>query len=197
MRLTEAGYFELPPGRLAAVVTYLEMRQPPDSSGGGASGSTGFSVHRAEHAGLDWYRRLFRAIGEDWLWFSRLRMSDAELAAILHDPAVDLLVLDGDRGLIELDRRRFPEIEIVFCGVAAGMIGKGAGRVLIEQAIEVAFSYRPERLWLHTCTLDHPRALDFYRKAGFVPYRRGIEIMDDPRITGDLPKSAAPGIPLL
>ncbi|MCY4565611.1 MAG: GNAT family N-acetyltransferase, partial [Gammaproteobacteria bacterium] len=53
------------------------------------------------------------------------------------------------------------------------------------------------RLWVHTCTFDHPGALDFYIRTGFVPYRRQIEVADDPRITGVLPRSAAPQVPLL
>jgi GNAT superfamily N-acetyltransferase len=76
-------------------------------------------------------------------------------------------------------------------------IGKGAGRFLIQHAIREAFRLQPQRLFLHTCTLDHPGALTFYRKAGFRPYKRAIEVAPDPRLNGIVPGSAAPQIPIL
>ena len=54
-----------------------------------------------------------------------------------------------------------------------------------------------ERVWVHTCTLDHPKALDFYRAQGFEPYARAIETFADPRLAGLLPADVAPQIPLL
>ncbi|WP_369677242.1 hypothetical protein, partial [Klebsiella pneumoniae] len=53
------------------------------------------------------------------------------------------------------------------------------------------------RVWVHTCTLDHPGALGFYRRSGFVPYQRTIETFVDPRSSGVLPADAAPHYPLL
>ena len=102
-----------------------------------------------------------------------------------------------DGGLLEFDRRQFPDIELSFFGVTPALIGKGAGRALLEHCLPLAWEYNPQRIWLHTCTSDHPGALAFYRKAGFVPYKRAIEIADDPRLTGDVPRDAAPHIPLL
>ena len=192
------GYHDLPPGKLAAVVTYMEMRTP--SAMAEAATTSEFQIRRVTQPDLNWYRRLYRRIGESWLWFSRLRMSDAELRAVLDDPAIDVFVLsfDGeDHGLLELDRRRMPDIEITFFGVTTEMIGKGAGRALLAHALPLAWEYRPRRVWLHTCTSDHPTALAFYMKFGFVPYQRAIEIEDDPRVTGEMPRSAAPHVPIV
>ncbi len=71
------GYTDLPPGKLAAVVTYLEMRTPQPAKA--STTMSDFEIRREEKPDLDWYRNLFRQIGEPWLWFSRLRMSDDEL----------------------------------------------------------------------------------------------------------------------
>ena len=192
------GYYDLPPGKIAAVVTYLEMRTPPPVSPTPATSE--FAVRRVLRPDLDWYRELYRRIGEPWLWFSRLRMSDDELRAILHDPAVDVFALSdagADHGLLEFDRRCFPEIELSFFGVTPGLIGRGAGRALLQHCLPLAWEQQPKRVWLHTCTSDHPGALAFYRKAGFLPYKRALEIADDPRITGALPRTAAPHVPIL
>ena len=53
------------------------------------------------------------------------------------------------------------------------------------------------RVWVHTCTLDHPRALSFYLQAGFVAYERAVEVADDPRLTGEAPRTAAPHVPVI
>jgi GNAT superfamily N-acetyltransferase len=192
------GYTDLPPGKLASVVTYLEMRTP--CSFAPRPGAPEFAIRRVTSADLDWYRALFRKIGEEWLWFSRLRMSDAELRAVLDDPAVDVFVLSDDNedcGLLEFDRRHMPDIELSFFGVTKEMIGKGAGRALLEHGLPRMWAYNPERIWVHTCTSDHPSAVAFYQKMGFVPYKRAIEIADDPRATGELPRTAGKHVPVV
>jgi len=194
----EDGYTELPPGKIAVVVTYLEMRTPPAAW---PPTSSEFNIRRVERPELEWYRRLFREIGEPWLWFSRLRLRDDELRAILSDPAVDFFALsqDGrDQGLLEFDCRNFPDIEVAFFGVTPALIGTGAGHALLGHGLKLEWEqHQPRRVWLHTCTADHPSALRFYQKMGFVPYKRAIEIADDPRLTGEMPSDAAPHVPLI
>ena len=191
------GYTDLPPGKLANVVTYLEMRTPPPAA---AATPAEFAIRLVKQPDLDWYRALYRRIGEPWLWFSRLRMPDDELRALLDDPEIDVFALSyrgEDHGLLEFDRRRMPDIEIAFFGVTPEMIGKGAGRALLLHCLPLAWEHKPQRIWLHTCTSDHPSALGFYRRFGFVPYKRAVEIEDDPRVTGEMPRSAAPHVPIV
>jgi GNAT superfamily N-acetyltransferase len=191
------GYTALPPGKLASVVTYLEMTEPPPAS---TPDARHFTLQPIDRSDLNGYRDLFRRIGSRWLWGSRLRLSDAELAAILSNPSVDVLQLihdDRPAGLLELDRTRPPEVEISFFGIVEELIGRGAGRYLMAQALQLAWTGGTRRVWLHTCSLDHPRALEFYMRAGFRPYARALEVWDDPRLTGVLPREAAPHVPLL
>ena len=77
------------------------------------------------------------------------------------------------------------------------MVGTGAGRYLMNRTLERAWTRDVERVWVHTCNLDHPAALPFYMRTGFEPYKREIEIYDDPRLNGLQPQSATPGIPIL
>lgn len=194
MRLRLHGYTDLPAGTIAALVTYLEMRQRPALP---AVTRDGWSL--ASLAGdVPRYRTLFRRVGEPWLWFSRLIMSDDGLRAILDDPRVQALALhvDGrDIGLLELDFRKSGECELAFFGVAPEAIGQGWGRVLMSEAIRRAWEAPIGRLWVHTCTIDHPRALGFYIRSGFRPYKRAVEIADDPRLRGYLALTAAPHLP--
>ncbi len=196
------GYTDIPPGKLAAVVTYLEITSievhPEPQLPGGTT------LRASAQPQPAWYRELFRAVGGPWLWSSRLQASDEELVAILHHPRVQLFVLEQDGnpvGLLELDFRQISEVELSFLGVTPDCIGKGAGRYLMEFALyRVGRHHKQERLrrfWVHTCSLDHPAALSFYLKAGFVAYKRAIEVFDDPRLIGLLPPGSAPQIPLI
>jgi GNAT superfamily N-acetyltransferase len=109
------------------------------------------------------------------------------------------MMKDGERaGILELDFASTPgECEIAFFGVTPKAIGSGAGRYLMNEAIARAWSRPITRLWVHTCTHDHPSALAFYIRSGFTPYQRMIEIHDDPRVQGHLPETASPHIPLI
>ena len=87
------------------------------------------------------------------MWFSRLQMADAELAAIIRSPMVEVhaLVHEGrDKGLLELDFREAGQCELAFFGVTADLIGGAAGRWLMNRALELAWS-RPvtRRLGAH------------------------------------------------
>src|SRR5262249_47050288 len=97
---------------------------------------------------------------------------------------------------LELDFRCDGECELAFLGVAPKQVGTGAGRWLINRAIELAWSRPIRRFWVHTCTLDHPQASAFYIRSGFSPFRQQIEINDDPRLDGTLPRHAAPQVPI-
>jgi GNAT superfamily N-acetyltransferase len=208
MTLTD-GYGDVPPGKIAAVVTSLEMLAPAlsraEAEARNASVADRFAFRHVERPDPDWYRDLFKRVGEPWLWFSRLTMPTPELKEIIHDPRVDVFALwsgTGDRaeGLLELDFRVDDECELSFFGVTTPMIGTGAGRFMMNHAIARAWSHpaRPiRRFWLHTCSLDHPSALAFYTRSGFVAYRRQIEIADDPRLTGRASRTAAPHVPII
>ncbi|QOZ79582.1 GNAT family N-acetyltransferase [Bradyrhizobium sp. CCBAU 53351] len=191
------GYSDILAGKIAAVVTHLEMTVPParrDDPPGA------WSLRKVDTPALDWYRDLFRRVGEDWLWFSRARMTDTDLAAIIHAPDVEIYALtaDGsDEGLLELDFREPGQCELAYFGVTSGLIGTGAARFLMNRALERAWSRDVRRVWVHTCTLDHPSAVAFYQRSGFRPFRRQIEIADDPRLDGTARRDAARHVPII
>jgi GNAT superfamily N-acetyltransferase len=196
-----AGYSPLPPGMIANVVTSLEMTERPAPKPPRPA-SPGLTLVRWERPEIEPYRALYRRIGTDWLWFSRLFMDDGELGAILTDPGVEVYGLretggDQDIGLLELDFRRPGQCEIAFFGVVPQATGTGAGRFLMERAIELAWARPIRRFWVHTCTFDHPAALGFYQRSGFRPYAVMVEVHGDPRLTGHLPRDAAPHVPLI
>ncbi len=191
------SYEKVADGELAAVVTFLEMRESPRA----VVPPSPLSLRRIEYPRPDDYRELFRKVGARWLWFSRLVMDDAALAAIIQHPAVELFtVVDeggSEVGMLELDYREPGECELSFVGLVPELSGQGHGRWLLAEAISRAWREGVSRVHVHTCTLDHPAALSAYRRAGFVPYRRSVERFPDPRLLGFLPRDCAPQIPLI
>ncbi|RZM05860.1 MAG: GNAT family N-acetyltransferase, partial [Sphingomonas sp.] len=146
-------------------------------------------------------RTLFARVGAPWLWFSRLTMTDAALAAIIHDAGIAVhAVVDRagiEIGMVELDRRAPGVCEISYFGLVPELAGQGHGRWLMAETLARAWAKGVERVWLHTCTLDHPAALGFYRAQGFEATKRTIETFPDPRALGLLPMASAPQIPYL
>lgn len=192
------GYHPLLPGKVAVVVTSLEMTARPALRPEIAEPR--WTLRREELPDPAWYRDLFARMGRDWLWFSRLAMGEGELLSILRSPQVQVYALevDGrDEGLLELDFRTPGECELAFFAVGSELQGVGAGRWLMNRGIEQAWAQPIRRFWVHTCTLDHPNALGFYQRSGFRPFRRQVEVADDPRLTGKLPRDASPQTPIL
>jgi GNAT superfamily N-acetyltransferase len=157
---------------MTITTTYLEMlshkhRDIP-------APAEGVTVIHARKPTIAWYRFLYDAVGRDWDWTSRKKLSDADLARIIHDPRdeVHVLFVDGvPAGFAELDRRTPGEIELVQFGLVPEFIGRGLGRFFLQWTVDKAWSYSPNRFWLHTCTRDHPAAIPNYLKAGFTIYK--------------------------
>ena len=193
------GFHDIPRGRVAAVVTHLEMRRPPALRT--PCFPEGVILREVTAPDATWYRDLFTRVGgQDWLWFSRLGLAQDALQAILDDPGVRVFAVEKAgraEGLLELDFREAGACELAYFGLTAALIGKGVGRALMDVAINTAWGEEIERFHVHTCTLDSPQALGFYLRSGFTPLRQQIEIAPDPRLIGALPRSAGPHVPIL
>jgi GNAT superfamily N-acetyltransferase len=160
-----------------STVTYLEMQSAPERSPV-PSPAVKHAVLRSDKTSVAFYRYLFDNIGEDYNWTDVRLMSDEDLADVLNDENVDMFVLyvDGEpAGFAQLDRRTDNDIELLYFGIMPHFIGRRLGPWLLDWTIRHAWSLGPDRVWLHTCDLDHPRALPMYQKAGFNVYDQQIE----------------------
>lgn len=189
---------QIPAGQVATIVTSLEMRDRPKLR---PMPSSELRLVRWPSPDPGKYRALFRRVGEPWLWFSRLVLPDDDLTAIIADPRVHVFAV-ADRagievGMLELDFRESGQCELAYFGLVPELAGRGHGRWLMAQALAMAWTRDVARVWVHTCSLDHPAALGFYRAQGFTPFARAVETFPDPRLTGHLPREAAPHIPIL
>jgi GNAT superfamily N-acetyltransferase len=154
-------------------VYYLEMLTPSHRLV--PAPRSGLTVAHIQSPTVPYYRMLYDAVGKQFHWLSRRKMSDDALAAILSDSRNELHVLHIDgtpAGFAELDRRQPDEIELVQFGLTSEFIGLGLGKWFLQWTIDKAWSYGPRRFWLHTCTLDHAAALPNYIKAGFTLFKQ-------------------------
>ncbi len=159
--------------QVEVTVYYLEMLAPSHRSI--PAPRDGLTVLHVQSPAVPYYRSLYNAVGKDFYWLSRRKMSDEALAAILDNPRNELHVLHVDgspAGFAELDRRHAQEIELVQFGLTHDFIGQGLGKWFLQWTIDKAWGYQPTRFWLHTCTLDHVAALPNYTKAGFSLFKQ-------------------------
>ena len=161
------------PKRIATVVTFLEMGAKPTVILPTPKGK--IAILRAEHPPVHFYRYLYDTIGKDYYWVDRKKLDDEKLAAILHDPLVELYVLHvngNPGGMAELDFRKKDIAQLAYFGLMPEFIGRGLGFFFLHQANLLAWAKPITKLLVNTCTLDHPRALALYQRAGYAAYSR-------------------------
>ncbi len=170
---------------MEATRTYLELTRPDQFRPAFGDFPT-LAVARVRRGGAspELYRLLYRTVGAGFRWRDRWNWSDAEIHAHLARPEITLFVATRDDALVGwYELRRVPEdgsMEIAYFGLVPEAIGQGLGKHLLSCAVRDAWALGATRVWLHTCTLDHPHALPNYRARGFAPYRTEIYTVDSP-----------------
>lgn len=183
-------------GCYRSIVTYFEMRPPvyvpmPEPP------RPGVSARRWREPDVDEYLDLFHRIGAQWLWYGRLTAERGAIARLIRadDYEIWRLWVAGEiAGLGEFDRSQPGEVKIEYFGLMPAYIGAGLGSFLLRTLLHEAARPGVERIWLHTCTEDHPRAPEVYRHFGFRAYAEEVEWVHDPRLRGLLPRDAGPHV---
>lgn len=121
------------------------------------------------------YLKLYESVGVRWLWYERSELPINELQSLIGAPQVSIhsLRYQGQlAGYCELRKDSDGTTQILYFGLIPGFIGMGLGRYFLDWTVRHAFESGPKRVRVHTCSLDHPRALNTYISAGFREYRR-------------------------
>jgi ribosomal protein S18 acetylase RimI-like enzyme len=172
------------PGCIDVTITHLEATSPPGPARPPMP-ALKLAMLRVDRISVPYFRYLYAEIGRDWIWHERRLLDDATLAARFEDPGVQVHVLHvgGEPGgYVELDMRRLPaEAELAFFGLRGALTGRGVGRWLLDWAMREMWRTEPRRLYVNTCTLDHPAALPLYQKLGFRPFAQERKTILDPR----------------
>ncbi|HEX3233202.1 MAG TPA: GNAT family N-acetyltransferase [Gemmatimonadales bacterium] len=160
--------------------TYLEMGSPGELR----ATATPVPAPRVERIGeclVSFFRYLYAEVGRAFHWVDRLGWTDAMVESHLASPAISLWLLTwqaAPAGYFELRQHADGSAEIAYFGLLPDYIGRGWGKFLLTEAVRAAWSLNPTRVWIHTCTLDHPAALPNYVRRGFKPVREEIYSAD-------------------
>lgn len=143
-------------------------------------------------------RFLYTAVGGDHHWQDRLGWTWSQWMAWLARPEVETWVAyqsGTPAGYFELEAQEGGSVEIVYFGLLPAFTGRGLGGYLLTQAAHRAFALSPgvKRVWVHSCTLDHPDAVAAYQARGFVVFKEeeaDLTLPEDP--PGPWPGAARP-----
>ncbi len=177
--------------RRLVTTTYLEMNDPSELRPSKVEAPP-FRLVRVEIPCPELNRFLYAAVGAAWLWYSRLPWNRARWMAWLDRPELETWVayVSGTpAGYFELEKQAGDKVELVYFGLLPAFVGKGLGGALLTAAGRRAWEMGAARVWVHTCDLDHPRALRNYEARGFRVYRTDREPEEIP----DGPLEAWPG----
>jgi len=140
--------------------TYLEMIDPAQLRPKGW-GDDRLTIREATTPQWRFNRFLYEAVGADWQWTDKQSWTDADWQEYVEDPNLRTFGMyhDGSpAGYYELLTDE-TGIEIAYLGLLPAFVGRGLGGPLLTHALQTAWQARPTRVWLHTCTLDHPAAI--------------------------------------
>jgi GNAT superfamily N-acetyltransferase len=158
------------------VRTYLEMTSP-DQLRAALREPPAPRIERLEQCTVDLFQFLYREVGRAYHWTDRLGWSDREIQEYLATPGVSVWLMSWEEspaGYFELRNHDDGSVEIAYFGLLPEYVGRGWGKYLLTRAVQAAWALGPSRIWLHTCTLDHPAALPNYLKRGFRPVRKEV-----------------------
>ncbi len=119
-------------------------------------------------------RFFYTAVGGRWYWFERLPWTWARWMDYLDRPELDtwvLAVAGQPAGYFELEQQAGGSVEVVYFGLLPDFTGQGLGGWLLSEAVRRAWALSARRVWLHTCSHDHPAALAHYQARGFRLFR--------------------------
>lgn len=132
----------------------------------------GYYIKQLKNLDAETYLKMYSGIGEGYNWTDRLFMDKNELLQIINHEEVYIFGFyenDNFVGYCELDYRFKSKVEMVYFGLIPNYQGKGVGKLLLNSMLNIAWDLQPspEKVWLTTCDLDHPSALNNYLKRGF------------------------------
>ena len=158
-------------------VYYLQMHSPAELVPGGDAPGLLITEARVKQWPLN--RFLYQYVGGPWDWKDKLSWSEPQWQAYAEADDLRTWVAYSEgspAGYFELQKQPGNEVEIKYFGLAQAFIGKGLGGKLLTSAIEQAWAWgEVSRVWVHTCSLDHPGALANYQARGLQLYKTELE----------------------
>jgi GNAT superfamily N-acetyltransferase len=143
----------------------------------------GLRIERAEIPCPELNRFFYASVGGDLFWVDRLAWTYDEWKAWLDRPELETWIgsVSGTpAGYFEIERQAEGSVEIAYFGLLPQFVGRGLGGALLSRAVERAWELGADRVWLHTCSLDHPSALAAYQARGFRIFQTETAVREMP-----------------
>ena len=113
----------------------------------------------------------YKQIGADHYWRDRLIWSDKEWLKYSQNKNLETHIIKKAEDLVGFYEQEYHpgsnEVELINMGILKEFRGLKLGSTLLNHAIASASRKNPNRMWVHTCSLDHKHALQNYRSKGF------------------------------
>ena len=137
--------------------------------------SESFSIKEEDKNNFALNKFFYKQIGKKHEWVDRLIWQDKNWIDYVSNENLKTLILRKEKDIVGYFELLFDnnECEIAYLGILEEYIGKGYGGFLLSEAIRLGFTYS-RRIWVHTCSLDHPNALENYKSRGMKIFKTEI-----------------------
>ena len=140
--------------------------------------SEDYIVNLIEPTDFQLNKFFYKNIGKKHKWIDRLIWSEENWIKYVSSKNVKTFVLKNNKDLvgffeliIHFEKK---EVEIAYFGILEEYQNKKLGSFLLTDAIKKSFQENAERVWLHTCSLDHKNALNNYLARGMKIFKSEI-----------------------
>ena len=134
-----------------------------------------FLIRKLESNDFQLNKFFYKQIGKKYHWTDRLQWSDQKWIDYVSYKKLYTFILQYNEDLVGyfelIHRDDKNEIEIAYFGILEKYYGKKIGGFLLSEAIKESFLFKVNRVWLHTCTLDHKNALQNYISRGMKVFK--------------------------
>lgn len=161
----------------SVTIWHLEMTDPA-ALRPAAEPRLALALHQVTPPLPEFNRFLYAAVGRAWRWTDRLGWSFERWQAWADRAELRTYVAysgGAPAGYFELERQNEDHVELAYFGCFAWVQGQGVGGWLLTQAIRQAWAWDARRVWVHTCSWDHPAALTNYQRRGFSLFRTEVQ----------------------
>ncbi len=137
--------------------------------------SESYFIELVEPSDFQLNKFFYKNVGKNYHWIDRLVWTEKQWIAYTSDKKVKTYVLKNNNdfaGYFELIFHKDKnEIEIAYLGLLEEYQNKKLGSYLLSSAIKNSFLKKPNRVWVHTCSLDHKNALNNYLSRGMKVFK--------------------------
>ena len=156
---------------------YLEINSLEDLNQG-SKPSDDYSLNLLEPTNFQLNKFFYKNIGNKHNWVDRLIWTEEKWIDYVSNKNVKTYVLKSKNDLVGffelIHHQEKKEVEIAYLGILEEYHNKKLGSYLLTEAIKISFKNKINRVWAHTCSLDHKNALNNYMIRGMKIFKTEI-----------------------